>query len=232
MGRFHDKQFPGESGAYRRARDELLDMEMDLRQRIEEVAAMRRRLPTGGPLQQDYVFEEGGADLADEKTIKQTKFSELFESGKNSLIIYSFMYAPDADEPCPMCTAILDSFNGNAPHVTDRLNLAVVAKAPVEKIRSWARTRGWNRLRLLSSGQNSYNADYFAESAEWGQMPAINVFTNDQQGIHHFYNTELLYAPTAEGQHPRHADLVWPLWNLFDLTRDGRGVDWIPRLSY
>jgi predicted dithiol-disulfide oxidoreductase (DUF899 family) len=232
MGRFHDKQFPGESHAYRRARDELLDMEIDLRRRIEEIAAIRRRLPTGGALKQDYVFEEGGADLADETTIKQTRFSELFASGKDTLIMYSFMYAPDADDPCPMCTAILDSFNGNAPHVTDRVNLAVVAKAPVKKIRSWARIRGWDRLRLLSSGQNSYNADYFAESAEWGQMPAINVFTKTPQGIHHFYNTELLYAPSVEGQHPRHADLVWPLWNLFDLTPEGRGTDWFPRLLY
>ncbi len=232
MGRFHDKQFPGENQEYRQARDELLNMEIDLRQRIEEVAVVRRRLPPGGPLQQDYVFEEGGADLADKTTVKQTKFFELFESGKDSLIVYSFMYAPDADEPCPMCTAILDSFNANAPHVTERINFAVVAKSPVHKIRAWARMRGWDRLRLLSSGDNSYNADYFAESPEWGQMPAINVFMKDQRGIHHFYNTELLYASSAEGQHPRHADLVWPLWQLFDLTPEGRGIDWFPRLSY
>lgn len=232
MGRFHDKQLPGESDAYRRARDELLSVEIDLRRRIEEVAAMRRRLPPGGRLKQDYIFEEGAADLADQTTIRQTRFSELFEEGKGSLIIYSFMYGPDADAPCPMCTAILDSFNGNAPHVMDRVNFAVVAKAPLEKIRSWARIRGWGRLRLLSSGHNTYNTDYFAESREWGQMPAINVFTKDHKGIHHFYNTELLYAPAAERQHPRHADLVWPLWNLFDLTPEGRGSDWFPKLRY
>ncbi len=232
MGRIHDKKFPGESNEYRRARDELLDMEIDLRRRIEAVAALRRRLPPGGALKQDYVFQEGGADLADDTTVKQTKFSELFASGKDSLIIYSFMYAPDADEPCPMCTAILDNFNGNASHVTDRVNLAVAAKSPVKRIRSWARMRGWDRLRLLSSAHNSYNADYFAESAEWGQMPAINVFTKNEQGIHHFYDTELLYAQAAEGQHPRHADLLWPLWNLFDLTAKGRGTGWFPRLYY
>lgn len=232
MGEYHDKRFPGESDEYRRARDELLEMEIDLRQRIEEVAAMRRRLPRGGRLKQDYVFEEGGADLADETTVKKTAFTELFESGKDTLIIYSFMYAPDAGEPCPMCTAILDNFNGNGPHVMDPLNLAVVAKSPVRKIRRWARIRGWDRLRLLSSRHNSYNADYFAESAEWGQMPAINVFTKERQDIYHFYNTELLYAPAAEGQHPRHADLVWPLWNLFDLTPGGRGTGWFPRLTY
>ncbi len=232
MGRLHDKQFPGESGEYRQSRDDLLGREIDLRRKIEEVAALRRQLPPGGPLKQDYVFEEGGADLADATTIKQTKFSELFDSGNNSLIIYSFMYAPDADKPCPMCTAILDGINGNAPHVIDRVNLAVVAKAPVQSIRSWARERGWNRLRLLSSGHNSYNTDYFAESAEWGQMPAINVFTKNQHGIHHFYNSELLYAPPEGGQHPRHADLVWPLWNLFDLTPEGRGKDWFPKSSY
>jgi predicted dithiol-disulfide oxidoreductase (DUF899 family) len=107
----------------------------------------------------------------------------------------------------------------------------VVAKAPIDRIRERARERGWNNLRLLSSSHNTYNRDYFAESNERGQMPAINVFqkTNDQ--IYHFYNSELLYAPTEPGQDPRHVDLIWPIWNLFDLTPQGRG-DWRPKLSY
>jgi predicted dithiol-disulfide oxidoreductase (DUF899 family) len=131
-----------------------------------------------------------------------------------------------------MCTSILDSFNGAAPHVRDRVNFVVVARAPIEKMRDWARSRHWTNLRLLSSGKNSYNADYFAESPKSGQMPAINVFTKRDDGIYHTYNTELYYVPAEPGQHPRHADLLWPLWNIFDLTPDGRGTDWWPKYSY
>jgi predicted dithiol-disulfide oxidoreductase (DUF899 family) len=232
MGKFHQKQFPGEGEAYRKARDELLQMEIDLRKRIEEVAAFRRTLPLGGKLKDEYVFEEGAVDLADQVTVKQTRFSELFAKGKQSLIIYSFMYAPEADKPCPMCTSILDGLNGNSPHVNNRVNFAVIAKAPIQKIRSWALSRGWKNLRLLSSLKNTYNADYFAENSEGSQLPALNVFQKTAEGIYHFYNTELLYVPPEKGQNPRHVDLIWPLWNLFDLTPEGRGTSWFPKFSY
>jgi len=232
MGKFHSKRFPGESKTYRRARDELLEAEMKLRKQLEEVAALRRQLPRGGKVKEDYLFEEGAPDLSGQSTVKQTKLSELFETGKNSLIIYSFMFAPDSEKPCPMCTSILDSLNGSAPHVRDRVNLAVVAKAPIHKIRDWARGRSWKNLRLLSSGKNTYNGDYLAESDQGGQLPAINVFQKTDEGVYHFYNAELFYVPTEKEQHPRHADLIWPLWNLFDLTPDGRGTGWYPRFSY
>lgn len=232
MSKFHDKQFPGESDEYRKARYELLQAEIGLRRRLESVAALRRSLPVGGKLKVDYVFEDGAPDLSDRETIRQTKFSELFEKGKDSLIIYSFMFAPDADKACPMCTSILDGLNGNVPHVQDRVNLVVIAKAPIQKIRNWALQRGWNNLRLLSSGSNTYNTDYSAETPEGDQSPAINVFRKTDKGIYHFYNAELLYAPSEEGQNPRHADLIWPLWNLFDLTPKGRGTDWFPKFSY
>jgi len=156
---------------------------------------------------------------------------ELFEVGKNSLIIYSFMYPVDG-ESCPMCTSVLDGLNGSVLHARQKVNLAVVAKAPIRKIRSWASNRAWTNLRLLSSQPNSYNTEFFAENEERGQMPAVNVFQKKTDGIYHFYNTELLYAPMEDGQEPRHADLIWPVWNLLDLTPEGRGSDWYPRLSY
>src|SRR5579862_27919 len=164
----HSVRFPGESKAYRAARDRLLVAEMDLRREIERVAALRRKLPVGGAVPEDYVFEEvssGGA----------VKLSELF--GKDaSLILYSFMYGPAMEKACPSCTSILDSMNGAAPHVTQHINLAVVAKSPVERIREFARSRGWNNLRLLSSAKNGYNRDYHGESASGSQMPNLNVF--------------------------------------------------------
>jgi len=208
MGKHHGNQFPGESADYRIARDALLEREIELREQLAEVAKLRRDLPPGGSLKEDYVFEEGARDLTDESTRTKTRFSELFSAGKNSLFVYSFMYPPDADQGCPMCTSFLDGLNGSASHIGDRMNIAVVAKAPIGKIRSWGRGRGWHNLRLLSSGGTSYNADYFAEHPEWGQMPAINVFRKQDEEIRHFYSAELLYSTTAEGQHPRHADLL------------------------
>ncbi|MFT5181853.1 MAG: putative dithiol-disulfide oxidoreductase (DUF899 family) [Alphaproteobacteria bacterium] len=225
MGQFHDNQFPGESEDYRTTRDNLLAAEMELRKQTETVAAMRRALPLGGQVTENYAFDE---DVAGNGV--QTTISDLLAPGKDSLVLYSFMYAPGGDA-CPACNAILDALNGSAPHIGDRVNLAVVAKAPIAQIRSWAQTRGWDNLRLLSSNGNSYNTDYGAEIGG-SQLPAINVFRKTTDGIFHSYNAELLYAPSEEGQHPRHADTIWPLWSVFDLTPDGRGTDWFPRYSY
>lgn len=232
MGEFHDKSFPGESAEYRKKRDRLLQAEIELRRQIERVAEQRRALPVGGPVKVDYVFQEGASELTDRETRRDVRISELFEDGKQSLFIYSFMYHPDSEVPCTSCNSVLDGLNGQAPHIADRVNFAVVAKAPIQKIRSWARKRGWNNLRMLSSYKNNYNLDYFGESPDGSQWPAVNVFRKTRDGIFHFYNTELLYAPSEKGQNPRHVDLIWPLWNVFDMTPEGRGTDWYPRFEY
>src|SRR5712691_4118228 len=228
----HAVEFPGESEPYRAARNELLEAEMALRRQLETVATLRRSLPLGGPLTENYVFQEGNADLADLDTARQIRFSELFAPGKDTLILYSFMYGPEMKQACTLCTSILDGLNGTAPHVVQRVNFAVVAKSPIQRIRSFARERGWRSLRLLSSAKNTYNADYHGETPDGNQIPALNVFVRRQGQIHHFYNTELLYAPPEPGMDPRHVDLIWPLWSLFDLTPEGRGSGWYPRLAY
>jgi len=230
MGKYHEISFPGENKQYRKMRNELLDAEISLRKQIEAVASLWRKLPWGGKLKEDYVFEEGAADLADGDTVHQVKFSELFYEGKDSLIIYSFMYPPDNDTPCPMCTSLLDGLNGAALHVKERVNFAVVAKSDIKKIRDWAQKRGWQNLHLLSSRANTYNRDYHAEFSDDSQLPAVNVFHRAGGEIYHFYNTELLYLKSEKGQHPRHVDLIWPIWNIFDLTPEGRGSDWYPKV--
>ncbi len=222
MGQYHDKEYPGESGAYRTARDKLLSAEIDLRAQVEAVAAQRRALPLGGAIWEDYAFDEG---------TRKIKLSDLFEGEKDSLFLYSFMYAPDG-APCPMYTAFLDSLNGNAPHISQRINLAVVAKAPIAQIRDFGGTRGWRNLRLLSSGGNSYNTDYFAEAPDGSQLSSFNVFQRTANGIFHQYASEMFFAPTEDGQHPRHVDMLWPLWNVFDVTPAGRGTDCFPSISH
>jgi len=226
------KRFPGESGEYRTARNKLLAAEIALRRQLEEVAALRRKLPLGGVLAQDYEFEEGGRDLDDISALGRVKFSQLFERSDASLVIYSFMYGPKMAQACPSCTSILDSLNATAPHACQRINLVVVAKSPIERIRAHARERGWRNLRLLSSAANSYNRDYHGEDENEAQWPALNVFARQGDQIRHCYCTELLFAPADAGQDARHVDLIWPLWNLFDFTRDGRGANWHPKLRY
>jgi len=222
--------FPGESREYRAARDRLLEQEAELRRVSEAVAAARRELPPGGIVPQDYVFQQarpGG-------TPTEVRLSELFVPGKDTLVIYNFMFprALDDDGPCPHCTSMLDALDGAAQHITQRVNFAVVAKAPLPRILAHAHQRGWRGLQLLSSAGTTYNRDYFGEDAEGAQRPMLNVFQRDGEAICHFWGSELLDAPTEPGQDPRHVDSIDPQWNLFDLTPKGRGSDWYPELSY
>jgi predicted dithiol-disulfide oxidoreductase (DUF899 family) len=238
--------FPGESAEYRAARDRLLQQEIDLRRATEEAAAARRALPPGGVVPEDYVFQ--GADEDGKPT--DVRLSELFSPGNDSLVIYCFMFPryhgddrpgpaagqtarlPLAESPCPSCTGFLDQLDGAAEHVAQRLNLAVVAKSPLPRILTFADERGWRRLRLLSSVGNSFNRDYLGETADGDLMPMLNVFHRQGDTIRHSWGSELLYAPADPGQDPRHAGALEPLWNLFDLTREGRPQDWHEQLSY
>jgi predicted dithiol-disulfide oxidoreductase (DUF899 family) len=238
--------FPGESREYRAARDRLLEREIELRRAMEAVAAARRDLPRGGAVPEDYVFQGRGAD----GTPAEVRLSDLFAPGKDSLVIYSFMFPRDPGDqrpgpvsgqtallkleegPCPSCVALLDQLDGAAEHADQQVNLAVVAKSPLPRVLTFAEERGWRRLRLLSSADNTYNRDYLGETAGGAQRPMLNVFHRDGGGIRHFWGSELLYAPTDPGQDPRHVGTLEPVWNLFDLTPEGRPTDWDEQLSY
>jgi predicted dithiol-disulfide oxidoreductase (DUF899 family) len=228
---------PNESAEYRAARNVLLAEEMELRRQIERVAARRRALPLGGTLREDYRFVgENGA----------VRLSELFAPGKDTLVIYSFMYGPERLRPCNGCTHFLDGLNGAAEHIRQRINFVVVAKSPLERILAFACERGWRNLRFLSTDGNTYDRDYFGDSTglpaavrkqqefkdgeEW-DMPMLNVFRRDGAAIRHFWGSELLYVPAESRQEYRHNDLLDPVWNMFDVTPEGRG-DFEPRLSY
>jgi predicted dithiol-disulfide oxidoreductase (DUF899 family) len=119
----------------------------------------------------------------------------------------------------------LDQLDGAAEHVSQRVNLMAVAKSPLPGILAFAEERRWRRLRLLSSVGNTYR-DYLGETAEGHQRPMLNVFHRDGQTIRHFWGSELLYAPTEQGQDPRHVGTIEPVWNLFDLTPEGRPTNW------
>jgi len=233
----HHLHFPNETTDYRMARNALLAEEMELRRQVERVAAHRRALPAGGEIPQDYGFEgvDGGV-----------KMSELFTSGKDTLAVYSFMFGPERERPCPGCTHFLDALDGAARHIHQLLNFVVVAKSPLQRIVDFAKERGWQHLKLLSTAGNTYDHDYFGDSSalsramrqqqefkdgeEW-DMPILNVFRREGGKIRHFWGSELLYVPPESGQEYRHNDLLDPLWNMLDVTPDGRG-DFHPKLSY
>ena len=238
--------YPGESREYRDARERLLQQEIDLRRQTEAVAAARRDLPPGGVVPEDYVFRGEGSD--GEPT--DVRLSELFAPGKDSLAIYSFMFPRDpeddapgpvretetaklplAESPCPTCVALLDQLDGAVEHAGQQMNFVVVAKTSLERLQTWGRERGWRRLRLLSSADNTYNRDYLAETPEGAQRPILNVFHRDGETIRHFWGSELFYAPWDPGQAPRHVGTLEPLWNLFDLTPEGR-PEWDEQLNY
>jgi len=220
--------YPGESADYRAARDRLLEQEAELRRVTEAVAEARRALPPGGAVPEDYVFQEAGAH--GEPT--DVRLSELFAPDKDTLVLYNFMFGPEMDAACPSCTSFLDAFDGAARHVSQRVNLAVVAKSPLPRILAHARDRGWRHLRLLSSAGNDYNRDYFGESEDGDQLPMLNVFRRDDGTIRHFWGSELMFATPEPGQDPRHSDTIDPQWNLLDFTPEGRGTDWYPKLRY
>ena len=223
----HDKRFPNESGGYRSARNTLLKAEMGLRREIERVAALRRKLPAGGAVRQDYVFEEFAAD----GQARRVKLSELF-GNKPTLIVYGFMFGPKMEKACPSCSSIIDALDLESKHINQRTNLVAVAKSPPERVERLRRERGWSGIRFLSSANNSFNRDYFTEDEKGNQWPILNVFVRRNGAIHHFYATELAFAPAEKGQNPRHVDMIWPLWNALDYTPEGRGADWNPKLSY
>ena len=213
-------KFPNESKVYRAARNKLLFAEKALRRKVEAVAALRRKLPPGGALPEDYGFE------GTEGTVR---LSQIF-GDHDTLIAYSFMYGPAMKKACPMCSSMLDALNGNARHIAERAGLVVIAKSPIGRILDFAQARGWANLRLLSSAGNSYNRDYSGENAEGNQLPMLNVFVRRNGRIRHFWATELLFAKAGRGQNNRHVDMLWPLWNALDLTPGGRGADWYPQL--
>jgi predicted dithiol-disulfide oxidoreductase (DUF899 family) len=219
-------RFPGESPAYRRARNKLLKAEIDLRRRVETVAALRREMPLGGVVVEDYVFDEARGGKACE-----VRLSQLFAPGKNELVLYSYMFGLAMKAPCPMCTSMLDGLDGQAPHLEQRANFAIVARSPLPRILKLAKGRGWKNMRILSSAKNAFHRTYHGEDEDGRQNPMMNVFVKRGAKVHHFWGSELLFASPRDGLDSRHVDAFWPLWHLLDLTQRGRG-NFYPSLKY
>ena len=215
----NDVSFPNESDEYRRARTALLAEEIELRRHIERVAEQRRALPPGGEVTKEYHFDSADGPVT---------FADLF-GDKDTLVVYSFMYGPDREQGCPMCTSTMSSWDGDVPHIEQRTAFAMMARSPIERIMDYARERGWRNLKLYSDPSGEYTSDYV--SAEDADMPGYRVFTRAEGTIRHFWGHEGGPGTADPGQDPHEAPDLSPLWTILDTTPEGRGSDWYPRLD-
>ena len=220
LARDNPIRMPNESAEYRAARQALLAEEFELRRQIERVAAMRRALPPGGLVTGDYRFdtEDGPSDLAG-----------LF-GDKSTLVVYHYMFGPERQKPCPMCTNLLDAWDGNADDIAQRASLVVVARSPLERLVAVKRNRGWKNLRLASTLNDAFTRDYAASPDGGLDDGGPAVFTRTDGEIRHFWSQEMIASDPGQG--PRGAPDPSPLWTVLDMTPEGRGADWHPSLEY
>jgi predicted dithiol-disulfide oxidoreductase (DUF899 family) len=219
-GTYRQTNLTNESAEYLAKREELRLAEIDLRNQRETVAALRRQLP-GGAILKDYEFVEGPTSLDDgDAPTHQVKLSELFTAPDRTLVIYQFMFGKKQKKPCPMCTAWIDSWNGVAHHLAQNIDVAVVAAADLTALRAHARNRGWNKLRLLSAGESTFKYDLGSEDRDGAQDSTISVFTRDGDGtLRHFYS---VHPKLDDDTDTRGIDEYNPIWNILDLTPQGR----------
>ena len=207
------------------ARRELLAKEKQFTALRDELAAARRDLPWE-KVEKAYQFEGPNGRVA---------FADIF-GGKSQLIVYHFMFSPEAEQPCKSCSFWADGFNNIAPHLAARdVALAAISRAPVEKLSAFARRLGWT-FPWYSSGEGEFNYDYgvsFSKAdAESGRinynygpsrmkmrdLPGISVFCKDEIGnILHSYSC---YA--------RGLDMLNPAYQYLDLVPKGRDEAELP----
>lgn len=212
--------YPNESAEYRAARNALLAEEIELRRHVERVAAQRRALPPGGQIEKDFEFiSEAGP----------TRLSGLFD-GKKTLMVYSMMYGRQRKGPCPSCTSFLSAWNGAAFNLRERVAMVVTARSPIERLIEYKQQRGFAYLPFVSDSSGEYTRAYV--NADDEDVPGFSLFTLRDGAVHHFYSGEMSMAMADPGQDPRGAPDPDPLWLMLDLTPEGRGTNWYPKLDY
>lgn len=222
LARKNGMRFPNESAAYREARTQLLAEEIELRRHIERVAELRRQLPPGGEVVKEYRFMGENGPVT---------FSELF-GDKPTLVVYSYMFGPQRERPCPMCTSLLSAWDGEALDMQQNVALAVIARSPIERLVAFKKERGWRYLPLYSDLSGEFSRDYNAIMPDGGDDAGFNVFTRRDGTIRHFWSAEMGGDTADPGQDPRGAPDLMPIWTVLDSTPEGRDPHWYPKLTY
>jgi predicted dithiol-disulfide oxidoreductase (DUF899 family) len=220
LARANQVRYPNESAEFRRAREALLAEEIELRRHIERVAEMRRNLPPGGEVSKNYRFEGERGNVG---------FADLF-GDKQTLVIYSYMFGPQREQPCPMCTSFMATWEKKLPDLEQRIALVFVARSPIERLIAAKTARGWTQHKIYSDLSGDYTRDYVSRTD--ADMPAYSVFTRRDGSIRHFWSGEMGPATADPSQDPRGAPDIDPLWTILDTTPEGRGKDWYPKLAY
>jgi len=216
------KPYPNDSAEYRKARTALLAEEIELRRHIERVAAQRRALPPGGEAR-DYRFKDENG--------KTVGLADMFGE-HDTLVSYFWMFGPQRERPCPMCTAFLGSMDIPARDITQRVAFAVIGRSPVERQLAFARERGWRNLKFYATVGDDFARDYRGLAPDGNEWAALDVWTRTGGQVRHFWGQEMDGGTADPGQDPRGAPDPTPLWNILDLTPAGRGTGWYPKLEY
>lgn len=215
------KPYPNDSPEYRRARTALLAEEIELRRHIERVAEQRRALPPGGEARTYHFRDENGNTVP---------LSDLF-GRHDTLCTYFWMFGPQRERPCPMCTAFVGALDTPARDISQRIAIAVIGRSPVERQLAFARERGWRNIKFYAAVGNDFPRDVHGLAPDGNEWPALDIWTKKDGVIRHFWGGEL-GGTEDPGQDARGAPDPTPLWNILDLTPGGRGTDWYPQLDY
>lgn len=223
LAKLSKNHFPGESDAYRNARRALLTEEIEFRRHMTRVAAQRRALPPGPVISKDYRFHDAnGADLG---------LIELFGQ-RDTLVTYFWMYGPQRERPCPMCTNWLGAVNGNANDIAQRVSLKILGRSSVERQIAFAQERGWQHLDFVQTTGDDYANDLGLLNPDGTENPALVVYRRKGDKVRLFWSSAMKLEMADPGQDPRDAPDIASLWNILDLTPEGRGTDWYPKLKY
>ena len=215
--------FPGASSEYETARKTLLADEIEFRRHMTRLGEQRRALPPGPVITKDYRFKDEQA--------AEVKLLDLF-GDKDTLVTYFWMYGPQRERPCPMCTNWLGAVNGNAADIKQRVALKILGRSSVERQFAFAQERGWRDLNFVQTVGDDYATDLGILKPDGSEFPALNVFKRDGDQVRLFWASEMTLEMGDPGQDPRDAPDIASLWSVLDLTPGGRGTDWYPKLKY
>jgi predicted dithiol-disulfide oxidoreductase (DUF899 family) len=215
--------FPGASAEYEKARQALLAEEIEFRRHLTRLTEQRRALPPGPVITKNYRFK-------DEQDF-EVGLLELF-GDRDTLVTYFWMYGPQRGRPCPMCTNWLGAVNGNAADIKQRVALKILGRSSVERQYAFAQERGWRDLNFVQTVGDDYAKDLGILLPDGSEYPALIVFKRDGDQVRLFWASEMTKAMGDPGQDPRDAPDIASLWSILDLTPDGRGTDWYPKLQY
>lgn len=225
LAKHRKPRFAGESDAYAKARKALIAAEIEARRTLGRLAKQVQALPQGPKIEGDYVFHDANGAAV--------KLAEMF-GGHDTLVLYHWMYGPERERPCPMCTNLLGPLAANAADLRQRTALAVVGRSSVERQKAFARERGWSDAMPLYQAQgDAFSLAIGGLDPETGwENPALMVLRKDGNAVRLHWMGEMTMAMADPGEDPRGAVDLSPLWNVIDLTPEGRAPDWYPKLAY